>query len=132
MTEHEIEFRELPLPSGENQIFRIFYVIDKGRSQVMDGFQTMTDQRKDEVKTLIIKMATVEGFESQKIRWHLQKKYTYGELKPKGHRIFFFVKQGNIIFFRYSRKKTESLGDKFYRETEILKRRYENGFEKRL
>jgi len=99
MAEHEIEFKELPLPWGENQIFRIFYVIDKGRSQVKDGFQTMTDQRKDEVKTLIIKMATVEGFEYQKIRWHLQKKYTYGELKPKGHRIFFFCKARKYHIF---------------------------------
>ncbi len=132
MAEHDIEFRKLPLPSEENQIFRIFYVIEKGRSQVMDGFQTMTDQRKDEVKTLIIKMATVEGFKSQKIRWRLKKRYKYGELKPKGHRVFFFVKQGNIIFFRYARKKTDSLGDKFYRETDILKRRYENEFEKKL
>lgn len=132
MTEHDIEFRKLPLPSEENQIFRIFYVIEKSRSQVMDGFQAMTDQKKDEVKALIIKMATAENFESQKIRWRLKKKYKYGELKPKGHRLFFFVKQGNIIFFRYARKKTNSLGDKFYRETEMLKRRYENEFEKRL
>jgi len=132
MTEHEVEFRELPIPSEENQIFRIFYVIERGRSQVMDGFQTMTDQRKDEVKDLIIKMATVESFESQKIRWRLKKKYSYGELKPKGHRLFFFLKKGNIIFFRYAVKKSDSLGDKFYRETEIFKRRYENEFEKRL
>jgi len=132
MAEHEVEFRELPIPSEENQIYRVFYVIERGRSQVMDGFQTMTDQRKDEVKALIIKMATVENFESLKIRWSLKKKYKYGELKPRGHRLFFFVKQRNIIFFRYARKKTNSLGDKFYKYTENLKRRYENEFEKRL
>jgi len=132
MIEHEIEFRELTLPSEENQIFIIFFVIEKGRSQVMNGFRTMTDQEKDEVKDLIIKMATVVDFKSQKIRWRLQKRYTYGELKPRGHRLFFFLKEGNIIFFRYAKKKSDSLGDTFYRETEILKRRYENEFEKRL
>jgi hypothetical protein len=98
----------------------------------MDGFQSMPKGTMDEVKDLIIKMATVENFKSPKIKWRLRQ-YTYGELKPKGHRFFFFIKFGNnIIFFRYSEKKTDSLGDVFYKNTEMQKRRYESEFEKRI
>ena len=97
MTGGNIEFRESTLPSKENYIFRVFYIIENGKSQVMDGFQGMPGGTMDEVKDLIIKMATVENFKSPKIRWRLRK-YTYGELKPKGHRFFFFTKfRNNII-----------------------------------
>lgn len=132
MIESNVEFIELPIPSGENQRFRIFYVSENKKSQVMNGFQNMPDERKDEIKTLIIKMATVNNFMSPKIRWHLKTKYKYGELKPKGHRFFFFINENNIIFFRYSEKKADSLGDKFYKNIEKLKRRYDNEFKKRI
>ncbi len=132
MDEGNIEFRELTLPSKENHIFRVFYIIENGRSQVMDGFQSMPIGTMDQVKDLIIKMATVENFKSPKIRWRLRK-YAYGELKPKGYRFFFFIKFGNnIILFRYSKKKADSLGDAFYKDIEMQKRRYEGEFEKRI
>lgn len=133
MYNNQIEFEELSIQTDQNQLFRVFYVVDNERSQVMDGFREMIKDKKDETKDLIIKMATVKNFKSNKIRWRLQSKYTYGELKPKGHRFFFFLKsEDNIIFFRYSKKKTHSLGDKFYKNTESLKRRYESEFEKTI
>ena len=133
MSNNQIEFKELPIKSDQNPLFRVFYVVENRRSQVIEGFREMTTDKMDETKDLIIKMATVKNFKSNKIRWRMKNKYTYGELKPKGHRFFFFLKfRNSIIFFRYSKKKSDTLKDKFYSKTESLKRRYESEFEKRI
>jgi len=131
MVNYQIKFRELKI--NANQIFRVFYVQEGKKSQVMDNFNRLPDDTKDEIKDLITKMATVKDFKSDKIRWRLKSTYSYGELKPKGHRLFFFLKLGNnIIFFKYSMKKKDSLGDSFYKRLELEKREYETEFEKSI
>jgi hypothetical protein len=131
MQQPRISFRELSV--GINPLFKVFYIIENGRSQVIDSFKKLPADSQDEIKVLIKKMATIRNFGSDKIRWRLQSKYTYGELKPRGHRFFFFIKFGNnIIFFKYSEKKKDSLGDSFYKRLETEKKRYEAEFEKSL
>ena len=133
MSDDKIVFQKLPLPTKGKQLFQIYFVVKNGKSQVMDGYRSLPQDKKDEVKDLIIKMATVENFKSDKIRWRLQKKYSYGELKPRGHRFFFFLKFGhNIIFFKYAKKKKNSLGYQFYKDTELEKNRYEREFKKSI
>jgi hypothetical protein len=129
MRNPQIIFKELPAPP--NPLFKVFYVIENGKSQVMENFRRLSSDSQDEIKTLIYKMATTENFKSDKIRWRLQNKYSYGEIKPRGHRFFFFMKTGkNLIFFRYAEKKNDSLGDSFYKKLESEKRKYEELFEK--
>ena len=131
MSEYTLEFRKLKIKSDQISLFNVYYVIENGRSQVIDGFNKMPKEKQGEVINLINKMATIEDLQSDKIRWRMKKKYSFGELKPKGHRFFFFLKFGNnIVFFRYSTKKSDTLGDKFYQYMEDLKRRYESEFEK--
>ncbi len=133
MSDDKVVFQELRIRAKGKQLFQIYFVVENGKSQVMDGFRNLPQDKKDEVKDLIIKMATVENFKSNKIRWRLQKKYSYGELKPKGHRFFFFLKFAhNIIFFKYAKKKKDSLGDQFYKNTESEKRRYEREFKESI
>ena len=133
MAKHLIEFRELRIRLEEDPLFSVYYVIDNGMSQVMDGFAGMSDASKYEVKNLITKMLTHEDYQSHKIRWRMQKAYSYGELKPRGHRFFFFlVLENKIVFFRYARKSSKSLGNKFYKGTERQKRIYENEFKRQI
>jgi hypothetical protein len=126
-----IEFRKLKIAPVTQQFFNIYYVIENNKSQVMDKFRDLTDDTKDEIKDLIIKMATIKDFKSKKIRWRMHSKYSYGELKPRGHRLFFFIKfKNNIIFFKYAQKQKDSLGNKFYNQIEREKLYYEQEFEK--
>lgn len=88
-----IEFRELHV----NERFygptlkRVYHIRENGRSRVLDSFKGLTKDEKDQIIDLISKMATIPDFQSGKIRY-LMKGYSYGELKPKGHRFFSFRK----------------------------------------
>ncbi len=76
-------------------------------------------------------LATIDDYKSPSIKKNL-KKYSYGEIKPKGHRIFYFKKCGNnYILFNYAEKKKNSLGDAFYKRLEKEKSEYEEKFKKR-
>jgi len=132
MIKTNIEFRKLKIKPNQygNILKDVYYIIENGRSQVKEAFNDLCDDEKDEVKSLITKMATVENFQSLKIRYHL-KKYDFGEIKPLPHRFFFFQKYGNnIIFFAYEIKKKDSLGDSIYKRLNKEKERYEKEFEK--
>ena len=88
----------------------------------------MERDTQDEIRDILSHMATVENFKSPKIRLNLRK-YSYGEIKPKGHRVFYFKKCGNnIILFDYRIKKKASLDDKVYKQLEKEKVYYEQEF----
>ena len=126
-----IEFRRLPLPRGIDPIlFDIYYIVENGRPYVMEKFRRLPDDKRDMVKDLMIRMATVDHLKSPRIRYNLRG-YNYGEIKPIPHRFFFFQKAGsNYIFFDYRLKKSDSLSDKVYREINQKKEKYENEFER--
>ncbi|GAK59378.1 hypothetical protein U27_06362 [Candidatus Vecturithrix granuli] len=102
MDSSQIEFKQLPIPAHYGKVVsRIFYVIERGRSPVMEMFQSLELSVKDDIKDLICRMATMKNLKSPKIKYHL-KGYSYGEIRPMPHRFFFFQQCGkNIIFFDY-------------------------------
>ena len=126
----EYGFEELPFNDVSYQCKRVFVAIKNGRSSVLDGFAAISKGDRSEIKSIIKKMASIEKFKSPKVKWNL-KKYKYGEIKPRGKRVFFFQKCGdNIILFAYSGKKKDSLGDKVYRALNKERQEYEREFEK--
>lgn len=131
MPEVAITFNKLKIPAQYGKpIFDVYYVIERGRSQVMEKFHYLDDTVKDQIKALISKMCTVKGFKSDNIIYHL-KGYQFGELRPLPHRFFFFQRCGNnYIFFYYHLKRKDSLNDKFYRGLNRKKERYGKEFEK--
>jgi len=131
MPEAVITFNKLKLLARYgNPIFDVYYVIEGGRSQVIQNFRSLDDNAQDRIKDLITKMCTVKDFRSDNIIYHL-KGYQFGELRPFPHRFFFFQRCGNnYIFFYYHYKKKDSLGDKFYRGLERKKESYAKEFEK--
>lgn len=124
-----IYFQKIPIPPEYGQsIKNIYFVIENNRSIVFEALKSLDQKTQDQVIELIRKMATVPNFRSPKIKYNL-KKYNYGEIRPMPHRFFFFQKCGNnIIFFDYKLKKSDSLGDKTYKNIESKKIRYEQGF----
>lgn len=125
-----IEFKKQKLPKHLKPINNLYYVIENGRSHVIDSFKKLPQDMRELIIDLMIKMATIENFKSPKIVNNLHG-YNYGELKPLPHRFFFFQKCGNnFIFFDYRIKKKDSLGDKAYKEINKKKERYENEFRK--
>ena len=131
MAERLIEFQKLTLPTEYGSpIYDIYYVVENGRTKVMENFNALSADLKDMVKDLICRMATVPNFKSPKIKYNL-KGYNYGEIKPMPHRFFFFQKCGNnYIFFEYLLKKQNSLHDDIYRRINELKGKYEKEFNK--
>jgi hypothetical protein len=125
-----IEFHELSIPADYGKaIHRIFYVIENGRSSVMENFQRLDPNTRDDVKDLICRMATMRTLRSPKVKYTL-KGYNYGEIRPMPHRFFFFQKCGNnIIFFEYLLKKRDSFRDTVYNEIHKKKERYATAFE---
>ena len=126
-----IEFRQIPIKDSLREVKKnVYYVVENNRSKVMENFRILDDDKKDSIKTLIIKMATIKDFKSPKIKYHLHG-YSYGEIRPKPHRFFFFQMYGdNIIFFDYVLKKVDSLSDKIYKKIDKKRARYEEEFEK--
>ncbi len=127
----KIEFSKLPIsPDYGLSLYDIYYVTENKRSKVMDNFQKLPNDLKDQIKVLISKMATNNNYKSSAIKYNL-KNYTYGEIRPMPHRFFFFQKCGNnYIFFDYVLKKTNSLDDDTYKLIENKKNIYEKEFEK--
>jgi hypothetical protein len=129
----KITFREIHLAkSAGSQIYRILFTFENGKSNVINAFNRLPQDAKDEIKSLITRMATTPNFKSNKIKY-LVEGYTFGELKPEGHRFFFFQRCGNnIIIFHYSEKKKNSLGSQVYHKTEELKEYYAQEFERNI
>lgn len=110
--------------------YRVFYVCENNKSEVLEAFDSLDENTKAQVSDLITKMATIENFQSKQIKYKL-KSYDYGEVKPKPHRFFFFQKCGkNYIFFAYREKKKDSLGNKIYSMLNNQKENYEKEFQK--
>jgi len=131
MAKSIISFKSQPIHKRYgNPIFDVYYVIENGRSRVMESFQALNRNDQDQIVDLISKMATVEDFQSNNIQKNL-KGYNYGELTPHPHRFFFFQKCGNnYIFFHYIKKRVRSLRDRVYRDLERKKDVYEKEFKK--
>lgn len=130
MRKSKIHFNEIPIPKSYGMtLFRIFFVIDGQRSQVIEEFNKLDINSKNQIKDLICKMATIKEFKSVHIKYNLQN-YNYGELRPFPHRLFFFQKCGNnFIFFQYKLKRKNSLGDEFYKDLNNKKAIYEKEFQ---
>ena len=126
----EYDFEELPFKGVSYQCKRVFVAIKNGRSSVLEGLAAISKSDRSEIKSIIKKMASIENFKSPKLKWNLRK-YKYGEIKPRGKRVFFFQKCGdNIILFAYIEKKKDSLGDKVYSALDKEMHEYEREFEK--
>lgn len=111
-------------------INKIYHVVENGRAIAMEPFRNIDENIRDKVKDLISKMATVENYKSDIIKYRLQG-YDYGEIRPMPHRFFFFQKCGNnLIFFGYILKKKNSFKDSFYKNLNKGKEKYEKEFEK--
>ena len=128
---NNVKFFEIPIPSKYGAtINRIYHVVENGKLVVMEPFKNLDGDHRDRTIDLIRKMATVDNYKSDNIKYRLQG-YTYGEIRPKPHRFFFFQKCGkNLIFFSYVLKKTNSLSDSFYKKLNKDKEKYEKEFEK--
>jgi hypothetical protein len=99
---------------------------------VIEQFQRLDRDTQQQVKALICKMATIPNYQSPKIRYLLTGS-SYGEIKPKPHRFFFFQSVGdNIIFFDYLLKKRDTLSHEIYQEINRRKERYEAAFRRYL
>lgn len=129
----EVEFIRLRIRNECGSILHnVYYPLRNGRSPMMESFRKLERHEQALIIDLISKMATVQNFKSNMIRYRM-KKYSYGEVTPHSHRFFFFQKYGkNIIFFGYVLKKKDSLNDEFYKELEKEKVFYEREFEKFL
>lgn len=125
-----IEFRKLPIPPEYGKVIHdIYHVVENGHPHVMEHFRSLPSDTRDDIKDLICRMATKAELKSPKIRNSLRG-YNYGEIRPLPHRFFFFRKHGNsIIFFSYAEKKKKSFNNKFYKELNKEKARYERAFE---
>lgn len=127
----KIEFKKVPIDDSYGKILnKVFIVIENGRCKVLDALNSLETDIRDEILVLISNIATIKNFRSKKIR-NMLKKYSYGEIKPSGHRVFFFKKYGNnIILFDYRIKKKNSLSDSVYKQIEKEKQYYEQEFRK--
>ncbi len=127
----KIEFKKVPIDDSYGKILnKVFIVIENGRCKVLDALNSLETDIRDEILVLISNIATIKNFRSKKIR-NMLKKYSYGEIKPSGHRVFFFKKCGNnIILFDYRIKKKNSLSDSVYKQIEKEKQYYEQEFRK--
>ena len=126
-----VQFYEIPIhPSYGATIYRIYHVVENGRPVAIEPFRYLDVNLRDKIKDLICKMATVENYKSDIIKYHLQG-YAYGEIRPMPHRFFFFQKCGrNLIFFSYVKKEKNSFKDSFYNDLNKEKEKYEKEFEK--
>ncbi len=127
-----VVFRELPITTDDCEIIRrVFYVVENGRSKMMEAFNGLEMNIKDDIKDLISKMATHDDYKSVKIKRNLYK-YGFGEIRPFPHRFFFFQKCGNnLIFFDYYLdKKKDKISDEIYKRINKRKVKYEKEFKK--
>jgi len=123
-------FNETPIkPVHGRAIYKVYFVAEGNSSTVMEAFNAFDEDTKEKIKALIINMATHENYQSPQIKYSLSG-YSYGEIRPKPHRFFFFQKCGkNYIFFDYILKKRNTLPDRIYKNINIKKEKYEKEFE---
>jgi hypothetical protein len=129
--DNKVQFFEIRIPLRYGPtINRIYHVVENEKRIAIGPFTGLDNNLRDRIKDLICKMATVENYKSDIIKYRLQG-YTYGEIRPLPHRFFFFQKCGNnFIFFGYVLKKKNSLKDIFYKNLNKEKEKYEKEFEK--
>jgi len=124
------QFEEYHFEDVLHPLKRVFIAVKNGRSSVMEGLRTLGESEVKEIKSIIKNMVSVENFKSPKVKWNLSK-YKYGEIRPKGKRVFFFQKCGdNIVLFDYKEKKKNSLGDNVYKALNKERLEYKREFEK--
>ena len=125
----KIEFRRLPINKfyGES-IYKVWHIFRNGKPIVMKHFLKLDKNKQDEIKDIIGKMATVPNYVAG-VDWNLTNQ-NYGQIKPWGHRFFFFIKYGNhIVFFDYHEKKrTGALPSTIYDQIEKNRKFYEEEF----
>jgi hypothetical protein len=127
----KIIFEEIPvdLPNG-SQINKLYYVIDNERSDFLENFDKLGKKTQRIIKQLFERMAKYENFTNPSMITYPLKKYSYGEIKPKPHRFFYFRKCGNnLIFFAYCLKKQNKLKDEYYKSVDKKREKYEKAFE---
>lgn len=132
MKENIIEFKKItvPLPTGTKAVNILYYVIDNGRSDVIENLDKLDNKALSITKRLFAHMMIKDKCRSKKIQYKLRH-HPYGEIKPMPHRFFFFRKYGiHIVFFDYRKKKKDSLGEKVYSRIEEKMRKYEKAFER--
>ena len=132
MKGNKIEFKKIsvPLPSGTKALNTLYYVVDNGRSDVIENLDKLDKTALSITKRLFAQMIINDECKSKKIQYKLRH-HPYGEIKPMPHRFFFFRKFGNhIIFFDYRKKKKDSLGEEVYTVIEDKMRKYEKAFER--
>jgi bacterioferritin (cytochrome b1) len=128
----KIEFREItvPLPVGNKSVNTLYYVVDNGRSDVIENLSKLDKTALSITKRLFAHMMIYDECKSKKVQYRLRK-HAYGEIKPMPHRFFFFRKfRNHIIFFDYRNKKKGSLGEKVYSLIEEKMKKYEEAFER--
>ena len=128
----KIKFEKLKInESVYGKTIKSVFVVKKDGKSVLDDFKTLSEDQRDEIIALISTMATTTPkLKSNKVRWSLASR-TYGEIKPDGHRFFFFtVIDRNIIFFDYAEKKQDNLRSEVYDNIETKKENYDEKFRK--
>jgi len=126
----EIEFQEISINTEDRQqVNRIYFVVENKKCRVADAIKHLDSKIKADIQNILRRIASIPGYKSNKLRWRL-KKYNFGEIKPKGHRFFFFKQFGNcIVFFDYQEKKREgSLKSKVYQLIQSKGERYAQAF----
>ncbi len=126
----KISFEEIEVACGYGrQVYRVFFVVDDGESEVAEYFDQLPTEVQKRIISLMARMATYDGYyKSDLINWQL-KGYNYGEIRPKPHRIFFFISCGkNLIFFKCVSKPKWHLPDSTYNSINREKEVYERAF----
>ncbi|MCK4640957.1 MAG: hypothetical protein KAU06_06445 [Candidatus Marinimicrobia bacterium] len=131
MTKKTVHFEKLPIAKFYgNPIYDVWHLVEDSEPLVLKDFNSLDKATRTKVRRIIGNMATIPEYDSNSLRWMVHK-YQYGEVKPKGHRFFFFIKCGmNIVFFEYREKKSDSLGNEVYKMIDQKREEYEREFEK--
>ncbi|MBN2772335.1 MAG: hypothetical protein JXR90_16700 [Spirochaetes bacterium] len=132
MKENKIEFKEIHvlLPAGSRPVNTLYYVVENGRSAVIENLEKPDAGTFRIVDRIFAHMIIKDPCRSKMVQYRLRQ-HPQGEIKPIPHRFFFFRKFGNrIIFFDYRNKKKDSLGEEVYSMIEKKMRKYEKAFER--
>ncbi|MDD4962045.1 MAG: hypothetical protein PHX07_07390 [Candidatus Marinimicrobia bacterium] len=132
MKKEKITFEKIPSNlSNEDQINKLYYVVDNERSEFLENFDNLDKNTKRKIRQLFERMAKYENFTNPSMITYPLKKYAYGEIRPKPHRFFYFRKCGkNLIFFAYCLKKKNKLKDEYYKSVDEKRKKYEKAFER--
>ncbi len=129
MNKREISFKKLPIAEYYGEpIYDVWHVIVNGKPVVLDSLLDLDESSRKETVDIISRMATREKYYGG-VEWRLKKR-KYGEIKPWGHRFFFFVKFGeNIVIFDYREKKRKGpLKSEVYKLVDKNREKYEEEF----